>query len=169
MNGPAGHGQDRHDVLSVRPLVMGDVDAMVGVLADPSLYHFTGGEPPTREDLEARYALQVRGISPDGGEVWMNLVVVVDSAPVGYVQATIPVDDDVAEVAWVIGRSWQGRGYATEGAKLLMKELASRGVRRVTAFIHPEHLASQRVAENLGMRKGSEMVDGEVRWTGVVG
>ena len=88
---------------------------MVAVLSDPSLYEFTGGTPPTLEELTDRYTRQAVGHSPDGTEQWLNWVVLLDSAPVGYVQATVVGDS--AEIAWVISPSVQGRGLATEAAR----------------------------------------------------
>lgn len=153
----------------MRPVAVGDAEAMVSVLADPSLYQFTGGVPPTREELERRYTSQVRGTSPDGRDIWVNLIVIVDAQPVGYVQATIPGGGDSAEIAWVIGGPWQGRGYARQAAQLLVADLADRGVRQLTALIHPEHVASQRIAAHLGLALTDEMVDGEARWSGAIG
>ena len=85
---------------------------MVRVLADPALYRFTGGTPPTEEKLARRYAVQTRGHSADHSEEWLNRIVLVGSEPepVGYVQATIPLSGGPTEVAWVIGAPWQNRG-----------------------------------------------------------
>ena len=49
--------------LGLRPLRVDDAAEMAEVLADPSLYEFTGGEPPSVADLERRYAVQTRGRS----------------------------------------------------------------------------------------------------------
>ncbi|UPK77190.1 GNAT family N-acetyltransferase [Nocardioidaceae bacterium SCSIO 66511] len=142
---------------------------MTSVLADPSLYRHTGGEPPTEPELVRRYSAQVTGHSPDGSQRWVNLVVTLDRQPIGYVQATVPVDRDHVEIAWVIGRPWQGRGYAKRAAELLVASLADWGVRHVVAHIHPDHLASQRVALHLGMVASDDVIDGETRWVGDVG
>ena len=157
--------------LSLRPLRVADADAMVEVLADPSLHLFTGDEPPTREELAARYARQVVGRSADGSEQWLNWIVLAgpDQRPVGYVQATVPVDGDTAEISWVIGTPWQGRGHATGAARLMVKELARRGVHHLVAHIHPDHEASSRVATHLGLVPTDVMIDGEIRWTGSAG
>lgn len=151
--------------VTLRPLVVEDAAAMVDVLADDSLYRFTGGEPPTEADLVRRYSSQVRGTSPDGHERWINLVVMLDAQPIGYVQATVTDEGEVAEIAWVIGRRWQGHGYARCAVRLLIRELANRGVRRLIAHIDPDHLASRRVARSIGMSPTGEVVDGEVRWS----
>ena len=84
----------------------------------------------------------------------------------GYVQATVPLDGSPAEIAWVVGAPWQGRGYAARAAALLIEELRQKGVSRVLAHIHPEHEASQRIARHLGMEPTDTVVDGEVRWSG---
>ncbi len=143
-------------------LTVAHAPAMVGVLADPSLYEFTGGTPPTLEELTARYARQTVGHSPDGSERWLNWVVLLDSEPVGHVQATVVGDS--AEVAWVISPSVQGRGVATEAARAMDGLLAAAGVRRLVAHVHPGHTASARVAERLGLSRTDEVEDGEVRW-----
>lgn len=142
---------------------------MAVVLADPSLYRYTGGEPPTEGELVQRYSSQVAGHSRDGSQRWVNFVVTLDEQPIGYVQATIPVSGGPAEIAWVIGCPWQGRGYAKRAASLLLVDLVDRGVRSVIAHIHPDHLASQRVALHLGLSASDEVIDGETRWVGAVG
>ena len=43
---------------------------MVAVLADPAIYTFTGGEPPSLARLRALYAHQATGAAPDGAERW---------------------------------------------------------------------------------------------------
>jgi len=156
--------------LSLRPLRVDDAEAMAAVLADPDLYTYTGGTPPGEEELRQRYAILARGRSEDGAEDWANWIVVLEpeGRPVGYVQATIPVDGGPTQIAWLIGTPWQGRGLAKEAAGLLKGELRDRGVRRLVADVHPEHTASQRVAQAIGLAPTDEVVDGEVRWAGSV-
>lgn len=97
-----------------------------------------------------------------------NDIVVVgdDQRAVGFVQATLQADQRSAEVSWVIGRRWQGLGYAGRAALLLTDGLRARGTEQIIAHIHPDHEASQRIAERLGMRPSDVVVDGETRWTG---
>lgn len=153
-------------VVVLRPLRVEDAARMVEVLADHSLYTFTGGEPPTLAELRLRYGVQTRGHSADGSERWANWIVEWDGAAVGYVQATIPRDGGPAEVAWVIGRPWQGRGYARAAVRALAAELRRGGVAEVIAHIHPDHVASQRVAAAIGLADTGVLADGENRWHG---
>lgn len=156
--------------VSLRPLRVDDAHVMALVLADPALYAFTGGEPPTEEQLERRYGRQITRSSPDGTEGWLNWIVLVGNRrePAGYVQATIPADGGPAKVAWVIGKPWQGKGYGGRAAALLVDELSSRAIRRIEAHIHPGNESSQRVAKSVGMAPTTSVVDGEIRWEGSV-
>jgi RimJ/RimL family protein N-acetyltransferase len=146
--------------LELAPLRVEDAEAMAAVLADGSLYEVIGGSPPTVEDLRGRYARQVAG-SGRPEEVWLNWIVRVAGEPVGYVQATVV--DTSADVAWVIGTPWQGRGYATEAAAALVAWLRDRGL-AVLATVAPGHRASERVATAVGLTVTDELVDGERVW-----
>ncbi|HEY2061667.1 GNAT family N-acetyltransferase [Amycolatopsis sp. NBC_01480] len=152
--------------LSLEPLRPGHSDEMHPVLADPRLYAFTGGEPPTPHELRARYARQSVGRSGDGSQWWLNWVVrdTADGPAAGFVQATVGRDLASAEVAWLIDARWQGQGLAREAAALMLGWLDARGVTGVFAHIHPEHAASAAVARHLGLTPTGIVEDGEVRW-----
>jgi RimJ/RimL family protein N-acetyltransferase len=80
------------------------------------------------------------------------------------VQATVTEGGERAEVAWVIGVPWQGRGYAGDAASALVRALLDCGVRHVVAHIHPEHAASASVARRAGLEPTDVEVHGERRW-----
>jgi len=137
---------------------------MVDVLADTDLCSFTGGVPPTIDQLRATYRALIEG--PFGSdERWLNWIVVqrTDRRLIGFVQATITAE--LADIAWLIGVSHQGQGFATEAAGAMFDSLVGRGIKTVTAHIHPGHIASQHVATKIGMAT-SEMIDddGETVW-----
>ena len=104
-----GTGVIRTARLTLTPLDQLDAVPMVGVLADPALYTFTGGDPPTVEELTERYRFQSSG-SPRDTETWHNWIIRLDGNAIGQVQAT--VIGDAADLAWIVGIRWQGRGYA---------------------------------------------------------
>lgn len=151
--------------LRLEPLAPTHAAEMESVLSDAGLYAFIGGSPPTRADLEARYARQVAG-PRSGVYAWHTWVVRLeaDDCAVGYVQATVHGDEGVAELAWVIGAPWQGRGLASDAAALVHEFVVASGVGRVIAHVHPDHVASQRVATRLGLAPTARTVDGEVEW-----
>ena len=151
--------------LVLEPLRVDHAAEMVDVLSDAGLYAFTGGSPPSRDDLERRYERQVAG-SGDPDEVWHTWVVRLgDGGPaVGYVQATVRLSVGSADLAWVVGAPWQGRGIAREAAGPVLDHVVAGGARRVVAHVHPDHVASQRVAARLGLAATNRVVDGEVEW-----
>ncbi|ETK30914.1 GNAT family N-acetyltransferase [Microbispora sp. ATCC PTA-5024] len=152
--------------LTLTPLTVEDADDMVDVLAGEDLYGFIGGGPPDLDGLRARYARLAAGRSPDGRQAWLNWIVRRrrDGRPVGTVQATVTGAGRRAEVAWVVGTAWQGRGYASEAAVALAEWLRGRGVDLLQAHIHPDHQASMKVAAGIGLRPTDQMEDGERLW-----
>ncbi|MFS8101869.1 GNAT family N-acetyltransferase [Lentzea alba] len=153
-------GTDRLDLI---PLQVEHAEEMAGVLADPALHTFIGGTPLTPDALQARYRRLVAG-SPDPSERWLNWVISLrdESCLVGTVQATIT--GRTAEIAWVVGTPWQGRGIAGEAARGLVGWLGTQPVQTVIAHVHPDHHASAAVAASAGLTATGEVQDGEVRW-----
>ena len=163
---------------------------MVDLLADRSLYSFYDDElSPSLDDLRDRFSRQAVGVSPDGREVWHSWIVREreSGTAIGFVQATVgptagssfAAADTVAtpyhglssaELAWVIGVPWQGRGFATEAAAAVRDGVRGPGsatgddVTRVHAHIAPGHVASETVARRLGLTPTDVTHHGETRW-----
>ena len=152
--------------LDLEPLVSSHAEILYPILSDPSLHTFTGGAPPrSQAHLAAIYARRENRRSPDGDELWLNWLVRerAQGVGVGYAQATISSRHSL--VAWVIGGSWQRRGYASEVARGLVAWLETLHMPEVRAHVHPLHIASQKVAQRAGLRRTSQLVDdGEEVW-----
>jgi RimJ/RimL family protein N-acetyltransferase len=156
--------------LDLLPLRVEHAAHMAAVLGDPALHTFIGGTPESPEGLLARYERLVAGPS-DPTVSWLNWVVSLraEGRLTGTVQATITPDPlgSVAEVAWVIGTSWQGRGIATEAAQGLVAWLEGTAD-VIIAHVHPDHAASAAVAAACGLAATEHVEDGEIRWTRTV-
>jgi RimJ/RimL family protein N-acetyltransferase len=152
--------------LRLVPLVVDDAPEMVGVLGDEQMYAFTGGCPPSLDQLLDRYRRLTVGRSADGSQLWLNWIVrlAADDRAVGAMQATVVPASTSADVAWEIGVPWQGRGIASEAAVAVVEWLVRQGIRTITAYVHPEHRASSRVAARAGLSATSEALDGETLW-----
>lgn len=157
--------------VTLHPLTVADAAEMTCVLSSPGLYRFTGGVPPTTAELREQYARQAARRSPDGREEWLNLIVRTKAGgeAAGYVQATITEAGQRAEIAWVIGERWQGQGHARAAALALVRWLHSRGVTRLQAHIHPDHVVSAAVARRAGLRRTGLIEGGEELWEGAAG
>lgn len=159
--------------LRLVPLAVAHAAEMAEVLGDPALHEFIGGEPLSPDALRARYERLVGG-SPDPAESWCNWVVRLRDTGglVGTVQATVRNVDTgpggavvrEAEVAWVVGTRWQGRGIAREAAVALVGRLRALGAATVVAHVRPDHRASGAVAAAAGLVPTARWQDGEVRW-----
>lgn len=150
--------------LRLEPLGPDDAEAMAGVLSDSGLYRFIGGTPPSPSELKVLYARWAAGPTR-AGEAWHNWVLrLADGTAVGHAQATVTGGGAAADIAWIVGAQWQGRGYATEAARAVVEWLVGNGIRDVTAHIHPDNVRSVAVAERAGLRRTTEIEDGEVVW-----
>jgi len=161
------HGWDT-DRLTLEPLTGRHAAELAPLLDDPALHEFIGGVPLTAAELAERYARLRARRSADGSQVWCNWVLRVreSGAAIGTLQATLPASGPPggpAAVAWVVARVGQRRGYAREAATSLVDRLRQAGW-TVEAYIHPGHLASQRVAQAAGLCATGHVVDGEIRW-----
>lgn len=159
----------RFDELTLEPLRVEHAAEMAVVLDDTRLHSFVVGAPADESQLRRSYERLVRGRSEDGQQVWLNWVVrdIATDEALGYVQATVTVPDDeaVAHLAWVVGIEHQGQRVASRAAVAMGDWLCAQGVTTHVADIHPDHTASQGVARRLGMHSTDGMVDGEVRWS----
>jgi RimJ/RimL family protein N-acetyltransferase len=158
----------RTERLDLEPLAVDHAAELAPVLDDAALHEFTGGAPLAVAALAARYARLAVRRSPGGHQLWGNWVMRVRGTgmAVGTVQVTLAADGPAAgpaEVAWVVGRQAQGRGYAREVACGLVALLREAGW-VVAAYIHPAHLASQRVACAAGLSPAGQARDGEICW-----
>jgi len=156
-------GTSRLILLPLRPE---HAEEMAGVLGDPALHEFIGGAPLAPKDLRARYERLAAGPA-DPVVSWCNWAIQVRDRGclAGTVQATIAGGPELtAEIAWVVGTPWQGRGIATEAAQALVAWLGRHRVRAVIAHIHPGHVPSAAVAAAAGLSPTDQWQDGERRW-----
>ncbi|WP_055479087.1 GNAT family N-acetyltransferase [Sphaerimonospora mesophila] len=162
-------GTERLDLL---PLHLDHAEEMAVVLSDPALHTFIGGSPDTPQALRSRYRRMTAG-SPDPAVSWLNWVIRLrdEACLTGTVQATVGPSGHglIAEIAWVVGTPWQGRGIATEAARGLVDWLSDQPVQAVIAHIHPGHQASIAVAVAAGLAPTNEWHDGEMRWRRTIG
>ncbi|QUQ66300.1 GNAT family N-acetyltransferase [Kutzneria sp. CA-103260] len=148
--------------LTLLPLRVEHAEEMAAVLADPALHTHIGGVPLTVDELRRRYQRLTAG-SPDPAVAWLNWVIDFAGDLAGTVQATVG-PGPTAEIAWVVGTSWQRRGIAKEAAKGLVDWLGRQSIRTVVAHVHPANHASAAVAVAAGLRATDEWQDGERRF-----
>jgi RimJ/RimL family protein N-acetyltransferase len=134
------------------PVAAGDADELAAIFADERLYLFTGGEPGTVVSLRDTLG-QLAENRAAGTAAQLNWVVrrLVDGVAVGMLQAVLSGGGRAAELSWLVGVPWQGQGFASEAVIAMVVWLETRGVEQVTAWIRPDHHASESVAIRAGL------------------
>jgi ribosomal-protein-alanine N-acetyltransferase len=139
--------------LTLRPFTVQDADALHHILQEEGvLRYFPRPEPPPREKVDQFIADQLRRWERDGFGLWAAELRAMQGF-IGWVGLqNLPATDEV-EVGYLLGKAHWGQGLATEGALAsLSYGFETLGLQQIVAIVHRENLASQRVAQKLGMR-----------------
>jgi len=138
------------DRLSLRGWRDEDLDAYAEITADPEVMRFMGGVID-RAQTWREMAVFAGHWALRGYGIW---VVERDGALIGRIGLWQPDGWPGLEVGWLLGREAWGRGYATEAARASI-EYAWRelGADQLISLIDAENVASQRVAQRLGMHE----------------
>lgn len=143
--------------LRLRPFTRGDVDGVFAYRRLEVVARFLFDHPLSRE--ECALAVQQRITQTALGEVDDKIILAVElietSTLVGEVSLIWrSVDARQGEVGWIFDPRFQGQGYATEAANMIL-DLAFRpgDMHRVSARCDVRNAASWRLMERLGMRR----------------
>ncbi len=147
--------------LVLRRFTEADVDHLVALDGDPAVMRYlSGGTPTPREvierDILPRFLRSYEG--SDGFGYWAAIAKATGDF-LGWFsfRPRDGVGPGEVELGYRLRRAAWGRGYATEGARaLIRKGFAELGVRRVVATTYQDNLASRRVMEKAGMRREAQ-------------
>jgi acetyl coenzyme A synthetase (ADP forming)-like protein len=146
------------DVVQVRPIKPEDAGQLIafhGRLSTESRYFRFFRVKDTLERKDAEFFSNVDYHDR------MALVAVDDGLVVGVARYDrLPTDPSVAEVAFVVDDSHQGKGIASELLALLTSYARQNGVICFRAFVLPENLQMMRVFRNSGYRLSRTLDDG---------
>lgn len=146
-----------------------DLDLMASMLGDPEVMRFYPA-PKTREQTAAWIAWNEDNYARHGYGLW--IIETHDGAFIGDCGLTWQEVNAVPrlEVGYHVVTPAQGRGYATEAATACRDHardvLASP---ELVAIIHPENVASERVARKIGMRRLEDDHGGSISVRTVLG
>jgi ribosomal-protein-alanine N-acetyltransferase len=138
--------------LLLRPFQDADVEDALSYRDDQEFARFLPHvpQPFTRKDAEAFVTLNM-------SEPWdrsPTFAVVLDGTLIGTVNFEVDADTRAAMLGYAIGRTWCGRGIATEAARAAMAwAIETFGLVRIWASTDTRHVRSRRVLEKLGMQR----------------
>jgi len=117
---------------------------------------------PTEESVRQWWTPMI-AMKPEEAIQWLSLVVELKSrrrliGNIGFNAKRIE-DSFQGQIGWILGKAYEGRGYATEAATALLDYLfRTVGFHRVYAMTSPDNRRSWRLMERLGMRREAHFV-----------
>ncbi len=148
----------------VRELEARDVEAMYAVYGDAATMAALGDGETLDRATCARWVEVTNTNVATRGYGMSAVVRSADGETIGFCGLVHPGGQDDAEIKYAYRMTAWGHGLATEvGAEMLQHGRRAHGLTRVIATIAPGNLASQRVAEKLGMTRYPELDSEDAR------
>ncbi|MGE5373749.1 MAG: GNAT family N-acetyltransferase [Bacteroidota bacterium] len=150
--------------LLLRRQVPADLDDLWALYCDPEITKYIPDAPRTREEAREELEWHMNGHprNPDLG-LWATTHKASRKfiGRCGLLPWEIEGQHEV-EVAYTIARPYWGQGLATEAAKAISQYgLEALKLPRLVCLIDPDNIASQRVAEKMGMTYEKRVDEGE--------
>jgi RimJ/RimL family protein N-acetyltransferase len=147
------------DRLTMRGYRLDDFKGCARMWADPAVVRYIGGKPFSEEEVWAKMLRQAGLWSLLGFGYWA----IEEKATGDYVgelgfadfkRDVTPSLKDMAELGWALASRVHGKGYATDAVRAALAWGEGRfGGARTACLIHPENLASIRVAQKCGYQE----------------
>ena len=142
--------------VTLRRFRLGDAADFVAYRSAEQVARFQGWDAPYPREAGEQFVRDMMNQHPDTPGEWFQFAVVLRATGqlIGDCAAVPRADDpSQCEIGFTIAPSYQGRGYATEAARLLVGYLFARGKHRITACCDARNAASAAVLERLAMRR----------------
>lgn len=138
--------------LRLRALCASDFEDYAALNADPEvMHHLVGADGPWDAGRSWRHLAFLIGHWQLGGVGMWAVEHRTAREFIGVVGFAEPAGWPGCELAWTLARRWWGHGFATESARAALSfAFETLRKRHVISLIHPENLASIRVAERIG-------------------
>ena len=141
----------------VRRFRLEDVAEFVAYRSRPEVARDQSWDAPYPRDEGERFVRELMKSHPDTTGEWFQFAVALRATDqlIGDCAAMPHADDpSQCEIGFTIAERYQGHGYATEAARLLMGYLFTvRGKHRIIAYCDARNAASAAVLERLAMRR----------------
>jgi [ribosomal protein S5]-alanine N-acetyltransferase len=140
--------------LLLRHLVMDDLDELFALYRNPEIRRYFPEGVLTRDETREELEWHMHG-HPRHPELGLWATVYKESGKFIGRCGLLPweIDDRLeVEIAYLLDRAFWGQGLATEAARGIMEYGFGRlNLSRLICLIDPDNIASQRVAEKIGM------------------
>lgn len=159
----------------MRPLVMSDVDEVLVYHSNPEVVRYIPWPVRNRGDVVEAFSRQLASSAmSEEGDYFLSAITLKETGQViGQLNAMYrSVEEQRAEIGYVLNPAFGGLGYATEAvAGLISRLFATNRFHRITTHIDDRNLASIALVERLGFRQESHKIEAEFfkgEWTNIV-
>jgi RimJ/RimL family protein N-acetyltransferase len=161
--------------LRIRAYTADDFDSVLGMFGREDVSRYLNWEPMDRE--RAGDLLERRMHQSSMEKAGEGLGLVLEERPSGrfvgeVILRWLSEESRQGEIGWSLHPDAQGKGYATEAARELLRlGFEDLGLHRIIAECDPRNVGSIRVMERLGMRREADHVDAmwlKGEWVGSV-
>lgn len=149
--------------LLLRAYEPGDLDALHDMFGREDVCRYLPWPPMDLDAARAKIAQRVRQtrIDVDGDALVLAALDAATGRHVGeFMLRLTNAESRQGEVGWSLHPDAHGRGFATEGAREMLRVgFEELGLHRITAGADPRNTASLRVMDRLGMRREAHFVE----------
>jgi ribosomal-protein-alanine N-acetyltransferase len=138
--------------LLLRPLRENDIVPLQHIMGKPDmLRYFPNQEPPATDKVARLIASQIEHWNRCGYG-WWAVDFGQDGEFIGWAGLQYLPETDETEIAYLLDSSYWGRGLGTEAARVGVRYgFEEIDLDQIVAIVHPENIASQRVAQKAGL------------------
>lgn len=138
--------------LEIKKLELEHAEGLYQALKDPKVARYIGGPDLTSiEDAQKRIEYVNNLDNAPVGQKWLNFSILLGKQIIGRLEATIT--GNKAEIAYLIGPKWWGKGYGLEATQWLVDYLQTLDVTDFWATVHPENTYSIKLLHKLGFEE----------------
>jgi RimJ/RimL family protein N-acetyltransferase len=136
----------------LRPATSADLETLVTWLNDPDIYHWWGGDPISRDEVEAKY-------TGARSSLINSFIVEEGGIPVGYIQSC-KLNESTCGIDIFLDPAMQSRGLATDAVRALSEFLIrDEGWQVVTADPASDNLRARALWQRAGFVASGRITD----------
>jgi aminoglycoside 6'-N-acetyltransferase len=150
--------------LTIRRFREADSDAFAGYRDDPEVARYQAWERPYSIAQAREFVASLRDLHPGRAGTWFQFAVCSRESDALFGDIGLRTTNDEppeGELGFSMAGSYQGRGYAREAAREVIRyAVETLGMRRIFATTEAPNVSARKLLEQLGFRLARELEEG---------
>jgi ribosomal-protein-alanine N-acetyltransferase len=139
--------------LLLRPWTLGDAETLCLILQEPDIFKYFPPSSPASAEKTQRYITHQLDHWEQRGYGHWAVTTPEDGQVVGWNGLEYLPETNETEVAYLLSRRVQGRGFATEAARAAVEfGFETCHLPAIIGLVHPDNIGSIRVLEKCGLK-----------------